>query len=236
MFACIPCPGTKGLIKEITNHIKVISFKVGMMQKRSKGKYPKEVTIIDVEEEEEEEEEEWQCPKEEKEWVAEPETGVLITLVSLPSGGNYIKRIRFREELYDSWGAQSWWTQNYDKIVELYSITQGQSPKIPYQSEDECHSLPAKAHEPGEASETSHDSCDSSSSSKGGPTTSNREVIQGKVVEWVIEDEPGVFITIRSTPNGSKELLRVELRERFGEVKARVWWEENKTRLQKLYS
>lgn len=34
--------------------------------------------------------------EEEKEWVAEPEHGVLITLMPLPNGGNQIKKIRFR--------------------------------------------------------------------------------------------------------------------------------------------
>ena len=31
-----------------------------------------------------------------KEWVAQVELGVLITFVSLPQGGNDLKRIRFR--------------------------------------------------------------------------------------------------------------------------------------------
>ena len=31
-----------------------------------------------------------------KEWVAQVEPGVLITFVSLPEGGNDLKRIRFR--------------------------------------------------------------------------------------------------------------------------------------------
>lgn len=31
-----------------------------------------------------------------KEWVAQVEPGVLITFVSLPRGGNDLKRIRFR--------------------------------------------------------------------------------------------------------------------------------------------
>lgn len=35
-----------------------------------------------------------------KEWVAQVEPGVLITFVSLPRGGNDLKRIRFRYALY----------------------------------------------------------------------------------------------------------------------------------------
>ena len=34
--------------------------------------------------------------EEPKEWVAQVEPGVLITFVSLPRGGNHLKRIRFR--------------------------------------------------------------------------------------------------------------------------------------------
>lgn len=37
--------------------------------------------------------------KEPKEWVAQVEPGVLITFVSLPGGGNDLKRIRFRYAL-----------------------------------------------------------------------------------------------------------------------------------------
>lgn len=43
-------------------------------------------------------------------------------------------------------------------------------------------------------------------------TTTVPRGIQGKVVEWVVEDEPGVFVTIHSLPDGSRELTRVELR------------------------
>ncbi|KAL2899657.1 Protein Brevis radix-like 2 [Bienertia sinuspersici] len=54
--------------------------------------------------------------------------------------------------------------------------------------------------------------------------------------EWVEQDEPGVYITIRAMPNGSRELRRVRFsRERFGEMHARVWWEENKARIQEQY-
>ena len=35
---------------------------------------------------------------------------------------------------------------------------------------------------------------------------------ENNMTELVVEDEPGVFITIRIFPDGSKELLRVELR------------------------
>ncbi|KAK6133165.1 hypothetical protein DH2020_033103 [Rehmannia glutinosa] len=54
--------------------------------------------------------------------------------------------------------------------------------------------------------------------------------------EWVEQDEPGVYITIRALPNGARELRRVRFsRERFGEMHARLWWEENRARIQQQY-
>ncbi|CAH9088617.1 unnamed protein product [Cuscuta europaea] len=54
--------------------------------------------------------------------------------------------------------------------------------------------------------------------------------------EWVEEDVPGVYITIRALPGGSRELRRVRFsREIFGEVHARLWWEENRARIQQQY-
>ncbi|KAG8064792.1 hypothetical protein GUJ93_ZPchr0004g38625 [Zizania palustris] len=89
-----------------------------------------------------------------QEWVAEPEPGVLMTLVARPDGTNHLRRIRFREELFDGTrAAQRWWADNYDSIVELYSVVQpershhdedddGDSdsvPATPCQSEDDDH-------------------------------------------------------------------------------------------------
>ncbi|KAK4396870.1 protein Brevis radix-like 4 [Sesamum angolense] len=43
--------------------------------------------------------------------------------------------------------------------------------------------------------------------------------------EWVEQDEPGVYITIRALPDGRRELRRVRFsREKFGELHARLWW------------
>lgn len=84
--------------------------------------------------------------------------------------------------------------------------------------------------------------------------------------EWVEQDEPGVYITIRALPDGRRELRRVRFRlvsfyrssfklmlynvvygvmlnwswidfsrEKFGEIHAKLWWEENKARIHKQY-
>ncbi|KAM0949167.1 putative brevis radix (BRX) domain, transcription factor BREVIS RADIX domain-containing protein [Dioscorea sansibarensis] len=54
--------------------------------------------------------------------------------------------------------------------------------------------------------------------------------------EWVEQDEPGVYLTIRARPGGIRELRRVRFsRERFGEMLARMWWEENRDRIHQQY-
>lgn len=54
--------------------------------------------------------------------------------------------------------------------------------------------------------------------------------------EWIEQDEPGVYITIRALPGGSRELRRIRFsREKFGEMHARLWWEENRARIQEQY-
>ncbi|CAN6268228.1 unnamed protein product [Urochloa humidicola] len=88
------------------------------------------------------------------EWAAEPEPGVLMTLVSRGDGTNHLRRIRFSEDYFgDAWAAQSWWADNCDRIVELYSVVvqtddpehgsgddeDPAAPVTPCQSEDEDH-------------------------------------------------------------------------------------------------
>ncbi|KAK8641890.1 hypothetical protein V6N13_011261 [Hibiscus sabdariffa] len=66
-----------------------------------------------------------------KDWVAQVEPGVLITFVSLPEGGNGLKRIRFSREMFDKWQAQRWWAENYDKVMELYNVQRFNRQAVP---------------------------------------------------------------------------------------------------------
>ncbi|KAG6529365.1 hypothetical protein ZIOFF_011563 [Zingiber officinale] len=53
------------------------------------------------------------------------------------------------------------------------------------------------------------------------------------VTEWVEQVEPGVCITLRELSDGTRELRRVRFsREKFGEMRAKIWWEENIERIQ----
>ncbi|KAG2326685.1 hypothetical protein Bca4012_035622 [Brassica carinata] len=195
-----------------------------------------------------------------KEWMAQVEPGVHITFVSLPSGGNDLKRIRFSREVFDKWQAQRWWGENYDRIVELYNVQRfnRQALQTPGRSEDQSqrdstYTRIESAREsrdwtprhnyrpPGGGSSIPHhfygppmDAARITTSSRDDPpSVSNASEMQA---EWVEEDEPGVHITIRQLPDGTRELRRVRFsRERFGEVHAKTWWEQNRDRIQTQY-
>ncbi|PIN24690.1 hypothetical protein CDL12_02572 [Handroanthus impetiginosus] len=232
-----------------------------------------------------------------KEWVAQVEPGVLITFVSLPQGGNDLKRIRFSREIFNKWQAQRWWSENYDKVMELYNVQRFNRHAVPLptppRSEDENSKLesaegspatpplskehlPSHFHRPTGVGYSSSDSLDNhpiqtrhhhesgalnstpklssisaaktetSSVDASARSSSSREIDHSGELsvsnasdvesEWVEQDEPGVYITIRALPGGARELRRVRFsRERFGEMHARLWWEENRARIQQQY-
>ncbi|CAK9153299.1 unnamed protein product [Ilex paraguariensis] len=225
-----------------------------------------------------------------KEWMAQVEPGVQITFVSLPNGGNDLKRIRFSREMFNKWQAQRWWGENYDRIMELYNVQRfnRQALQTPSRSEDGrdsvysklgsarespmmTPSIPrewtprnyynpsgSKGHFPpdyldqggnqqynagssayatggakGEASSFDASRTTTSSRDEASVSISNASDIES---EWVEQDEPGVYITIRQLADGTRELRRVRFsREKFGEVNAKLWWEENRERIQAQY-
>ncbi|XP_052200387.1 protein Brevis radix-like 4 isoform X2 [Diospyros lotus] len=234
-----------------------------------------------------------------KEWVAQVEPGVLITFVSMPRGGNDLKRIRFSRDMFNKWQAQRWWTENFDKVMELYNVQRLNRQAFPLptppRSEDECSKLESVEDSPvtpplsrerlprtmyrlngtviGNSSSDSleqyypaqsrynYDSgltstpklssisgvkTETSSIDASMRTSSSRDADRSGELsisnasdleaEWVEQDTPGVYITIRALPGGKRELRRVRFsREKFGEVHAKLWWEENRARIHRQY-
>ncbi|KAF7813583.1 protein Brevis radix-like 4 [Senna tora] len=253
---------TRGWGKEMEARLKGISSGEGTPSSGSGRRV--EAVVLFVEE------------NEPKEWVAQVEPGVLITFVSLPSGGNDLKRIRFSREMFNKWQAQRWWTENYDKVMELYNVQKLNRQAFPLptppRSEDESlklesvedspvtpplnkERLPRNLHRPtgmgglnstpkvssismAKTETSSMDASIRSSSSREADRSGDISISNASDVdtEWVEQDEPGVYLTIRALPGGKRELRRVRFsRERFGEVHARLWWEENRARVHAQY-
>ncbi|KAL6578677.1 hypothetical protein OROMI_008893 [Orobanche minor] len=197
-----------------------------------------------------------------KEWIAHVEPGVQITFLSLPRGGNDLKRIRFSREMFDKFQAQRWWGENFDRIRELYNVqkfnqqalnTPGrsedgrdsvysrlgsalESPRMTpslnkewtprynkptyYGGKDYFHSEVSSNHHyyngagpsgypRGEISSMEASRTTTSSRDEASVSISNASDIES---EWIEEDEPGVYITIRQLMDGTRELRRVRFR------------------------
>ncbi|KAE8661911.1 Protein BREVIS RADIX [Hibiscus syriacus] len=157
--------------------------------------------------------------------------------------------------------AQQWWGENYDRIMELYNVKRfnRQALHSPSGSEDEtqwdsCNSRMGSAmkspmphwtprnnyksysagHNGGTTGDASFDAARTTTSSRDKPSVSMSNASEMEA-EWVEQDEPGVYITIRQLVDGTRELRRVRFSERFGEVNAKQWWEENRDRIQAQY-
>ncbi|ESR51907.1 hypothetical protein CICLE_v10030553mg [Citrus x clementina] len=59
---------------------------------------------------------------ERKERMVQAESGVYITLSTLPGGGNEVKRVRFSRKHFTEQEAEKWWSENGAKICERYNI------------------------------------------------------------------------------------------------------------------
>ncbi|XP_043724265.1 PH, RCC1 and FYVE domains-containing protein 1-like [Telopea speciosissima] len=68
------------------------------------------------------------------------------------------------------------------------------------------------------------------------PVSCNGTKSQTDPAEWVIQDEPGVYMTLSSLPGGGKELRRVRFsRKQFTEKQAEKWWDENRGKVCKRH-
>ncbi|XP_061358439.1 PH, RCC1 and FYVE domains-containing protein 1-like isoform X2 [Gastrolobium bilobum] len=58
----------------------------------------------------------------EAEWIDQYEPGVYITLVTLHDGTRDLKRVRFSRRRFGEHQAETWWSENRDKVYEKYNV------------------------------------------------------------------------------------------------------------------
>ncbi|KAH9316927.1 hypothetical protein KI387_018696 [Taxus chinensis] len=193
-----------------------------------------------------------------KEWVSHVEPGVIITLISLKEGQNQLKRIRFSRELFNKTEAQLWWTENSEKVFELYNVRPNEKREcgdlpgshdeerganVEESGSDDSPSAPPSQNILPCSSTTSYcrdadrsDDLQSSNDKCSMNSAANSSEQEQEEEEWVEEDEPGVYITIHTSKTGANEVKRVRFsREKFSEMQARFWWEANRHRIQEQY-
>ncbi|KAL5560374.1 hypothetical protein UlMin_036585 [Ulmus minor] len=58
----------------------------------------------------------------EAEWIEQYEPGVYITLVALRDGARDLKRVRFSRRRFGEQQAETWWSENREKVYERYNV------------------------------------------------------------------------------------------------------------------
>ncbi|XVF64375.1 hypothetical protein PTKIN_Ptkin09bG0164400 [Pterospermum kingtungense] len=58
----------------------------------------------------------------EAEWIEQYEPGVYITLVALRDGTRDLKRVRFSRRRFGEHQAENWWSENREKVYEMYNV------------------------------------------------------------------------------------------------------------------
>ncbi|KAJ6774101.1 REGULATOR OF CHROMOSOME CONDENSATION [Salix purpurea] len=58
----------------------------------------------------------------EAEWIEQDEPGVYITLVALHDGTRDLKRVRFSRRRFGEHQAETWWSENREKVYERYNV------------------------------------------------------------------------------------------------------------------
>ncbi|KAM7252952.1 hypothetical protein ACFE04_025570 [Oxalis oulophora] len=58
----------------------------------------------------------------EAEWIEQYEPGVYITLMALRDGTRDLKRVRFSRRRFGEHQAETWWSENRDKVYEKYNV------------------------------------------------------------------------------------------------------------------
>eukprot|EP00245_Coleochaete_scutata_P014379 TRINITY_DN6096_c0_g1_i1.p1 TRINITY_DN6096_c0_g1~~TRINITY_DN6096_c0_g1_i1.p1 ORF type:complete len:431 (+),score=59.95 TRINITY_DN6096_c0_g1_i1:176-1294(+) len=64
----------------------------------------------------------------ERERVEQVEAGVYITLLSLPQGGNELRRVRFSRKIFSERQAEAWWAENRGRVHATYQIRNADRP------------------------------------------------------------------------------------------------------------
>lgn len=75
----------------------------------------------------------------ENEWVEQDESGVYITLTSLPGGAKDLKRVRFSRKRFSEKQAELWWAENRARVYEQYNVRTVDKSSVGVGSEDLAH-------------------------------------------------------------------------------------------------
>ncbi|RID54875.1 hypothetical protein BRARA_G02164 [Brassica rapa] len=73
----------------------------------------------------------------EAEWIEQYEPGVYITLVALHDGTRDLRRVRFSRRRFGEHQAETWWSENREKVYEKYNVRVSEKPTASQTDRDE---------------------------------------------------------------------------------------------------
>ncbi|GER56926.1 charged multivesicular body protein 2a [Striga asiatica] len=113
--------------------------------------------------------------------------------------------------MFNKWQAQRWWAENSEKVMELYNVQRLNPNAFPPRSEDgsECSPVTPPLARERPIGYSSSDLSDIQSTHSGTGTSEASSSRDLETNQWVEEDQPGVYITIMSLPDGTREIKRV---------------------------
>ncbi|XP_018445631.2 PH, RCC1 and FYVE domains-containing protein 1 [Raphanus sativus] len=75
----------------------------------------------------------------EAEWIEQYEPGVYITLVALHDGTRELRRVRFSRRRFGEHQAETWWSENREKVYEKYNVRVSEKPTASQTHRDGDH-------------------------------------------------------------------------------------------------
>ncbi|CAI9775058.1 unnamed protein product [Fraxinus pennsylvanica] len=152
----------------------------------------------------------------ESEWTEQYTIGVYITCVVFQDGSTDIRRARFSRRRFSAIQAETWWSENREKVYNKYNI------RGPYNA----------------ASRTEVVVPQGINGSKSRNSVGSNEVDANQIeVEWIEQYELGVRVTLVALQDGSRDVKRVRFsRRRFSEIQAETWWSENRENVYNKYN
>ncbi|KAK9072183.1 hypothetical protein SSX86_008615 [Deinandra increscens subsp. villosa] len=83
----------------------------------------------------------------EAEWIEQYEPGVYLTLVALRDGIRDLKRVRFSRRRFGEHQAETWWSENRERVYEKYNVRGSDRSSVSTQTpRRSAESLPPPAH------------------------------------------------------------------------------------------
>lgn len=70
----------------------------------------------------------------EGEWIEQYEPGVYITLMALQDGTRDLKRVRFSRRRFGEKQAETWWSENHEKVHERYNVRRSDKSSVSSQA------------------------------------------------------------------------------------------------------